>query len=137
MEKKKVFIKKKENVFICDSFPGNLIDIIIQDRFGGTAEIFHDSINNSTTKIDLFFLSAKLILQGRVNPMELKRKYGKPNSKIVAMSTIEGYLDSIKNGDYGVDYFLDKNKLLLRGVSFGRLIDMCLSNKKSCSNLIA
>ncbi len=124
-------------VFVADSFHSNKIAQILTEVYGAGVEVFCDAsylpvdpsgidtlcamisensaekFQNNTTSdgVDLFFLSAKVILQKSVNPKEMKAKHGKPDAKVVAISALEEYLEDVLNGDYGVDYTHDKNVL--------------------------
>lgn len=56
--------------------------------------------------IDLFiFVSAKDILNKVVDPKEYKKCYGKPGAKAMTMSYEPSYLDAVKKGDFGIDFF--------------------------------
>lgn len=71
------------------------------------------------SKVDYFVLSAKLILDGSINPNELKAKYGSANSKTIAVSTMSVFLDQVKDS---VDTIEDKgtfmNQTRLENYSF-------------------
>lgn len=105
-----------KNILITDK--GNMIDFVIQSLekiYGETVRIsrngpwFTPNLQNGA--IDLFFISGKAILDGEVDPKKYKELYGNPNAKVVAISTDPSYLKEIEEGDYGVDYFQDKEAL--------------------------
>jgi hypothetical protein len=63
----------------------------------------------SIDNIDLFFISARMVLDGQIKILDLKKKYGNKNSKVVVMSTLPEYLTQVSKGNYGADYLLDKD----------------------------
>jgi len=68
---------------------------------------------NQTSKdnFDVFFLSAKIILEGNLSPKRLKEIYGKANSKVIAISSVSDYLDEAVTS-FGADYGLPKSKIM-------------------------
>lgn len=128
----------KKKIFVADSYHSNQISHLLQQLYGDTVEVFCDSsflphglpgsvdtllamksessaeqFHNSTNPegVDLFFLSAKIILQGDINPTEMKNVHGKLGSKVVAMSTMPVFLEDVKNQGFDVDFFHDKHEL--------------------------
>ena len=92
-------------------FPLDVSDEDVRERMN-KIEAQSKKFINTTSKdnFDLFFLSAKIITQGDLNPENLKQNYGKPNSKVIAISSVDGFLDrAIKF--YGADYGLHKSKI--------------------------
>jgi hypothetical protein len=90
----------KKRVFVWCDF--NLVSIL-QKVYGPNTEIVTSA---SVGNIDLFiFTSAKSILNNGVDPKELKKLYGNPEAKTVTMSYESSYLDLVKRGDYGIDFF--------------------------------
>lgn len=70
-----------------------------------------DEVNG---KVDFFVLSAKLICDESVKPDELKKKYGNPDSKSIAVSMSFHFLDLAKKStDFAEEKetFLDAGKL--------------------------
>jgi len=125
-------------VFVADSFHSNKIAKILTEVYGAGVEVFCDASylpvdpsgidtlcamisensaekfqNNTTSEgVDLFFLSAKVILQKSISAKEMKLKHGKPDAKVVAISTMEEYLEDVLKGDYGVDYAHSKDEFV-------------------------
>lgn len=84
-----------------------------------------DSNNGVSAKgIDVFFLSAKMILSGNMNLRNMKKKYGVKNAKVVVMSVMGDFLKEVKDKELGGDFFYEKDSLVqvvLRGDSIEKL----------------
>lgn len=132
-----------KKILVADSFHSNKIANLLKNLYGDKVEVYCESghfpnvkddtlgyllartseitapqFKNTTEKrdFDVFFLSARLIIEGSVNPLELKQKHGTPNAKVVAMSVSPEYLNEVKNGNFGVDFFQNKNVLITEKV---------------------
>jgi hypothetical protein len=124
----------KKRVFVADSYHSNQIAKILSEIFGNEVEVFSDpkylpldpehaknakkseemvtfENNDKPAGINIFFLSARLIKENSTNPNMMKSRYGNSNSKVVAISVMEFYLNEVKMG-YGVDFTHDKNHLI-------------------------
>lgn len=104
----------KKKIYVSDSHHTEMIATLLQELFGKEVDVHAVEPSERTEErdFDLFFLSAKFILNGVLEPAVLKKKLGAPNAKIVAMSTIQPYLDDVKEKNLGVDFFQDKMVLI-------------------------
>jgi hypothetical protein len=121
-------------IYVSDSFHTKLIADILQELYGAKATVvcelvfqpvddplgtivkmFTDDIEpayenkTSVENIDLFFISARAVIENQLNISELKKKYANPNARVIVMSVSPSYLYEIKRGGYDADFFLDKN----------------------------
>lgn len=62
-------------------------------------------------RFDLFFVSARLVLEGSINPSDLKKDHGTENAKIIVMSMLHSYLEQVKAKHPTVDFFLSKGDI--------------------------
>lgn len=101
-----------KNILVIDSstqYTTYLICKALTELYGGQAEVMGEK--KKTIQFDRFFVSAKLILDGFVDPQELKRESGTINPKVIVMSVNSSYLDELKNKGVG-DFFHDKDHLV-------------------------
>lgn len=128
-----------KKIFVADSYHSNNLAKLLQQFYGSDAIVFceprylprglpipidtltaiesemmTEQFDNKTTAdgVDVFFLSAKIILQGDLNPKEMKEQYGNPGAKVIAMSTMSVFLDQVKELNCGVDHFHNKDIML-------------------------
>lgn len=125
-----------KKIYVSDSFNTRKIADILQQLFSSTAVVVCelnfepvDDLIGSVLKastdasqhyenkveignIDVFFLSARAVLEGQINIQNLKKTYGNANAKVVVMSVMHDYLDDVKKGNYGADFFHYKDTLI-------------------------
>ena len=83
-------------------------ELAARDVFKNSAPLFIDPSEHKN--FALFFLSARLIEEGALKPIELKEAYGIPTAKIIAMSAKPYFKEEIEHlqKTYNVDYFQNK-----------------------------
>lgn len=132
-------MQQPKRIFIADSFHTVKIAEQLQSFYGPEVEIYCEpghfsnrnndqlgavlaavlekptiaTVTNPGEKkdFDAFFLSGRLILEGDVDPITLKKEFGKPGSKVVVVSTLQEYLDEIKQKNLGADFYIRKQHI--------------------------
>ncbi|PCI20693.1 hypothetical protein COB64_01860 [Candidatus Wolfebacteria bacterium] len=126
---KKIFVADSYNSDDIASFLGGVYGKEVEiepapDYFPtGTLNIMINCREKTESRIDVFFLSALLVLEGQINPKVLKHLFGTKDSKIIVISSVENFLARVKEGSYGIDFTHKKDNLTLPSSLIGELPD--------------
>ncbi len=97
-----------KKIYVKDSFHSEQIALVLKELYGNKAQV----VTSLSKGINVFFLSAKTIVNNEVVPKELKAQFGAPQSSVVAMSIAPQFLTQVQTMDCGVTYLHDKDYLL-------------------------
>lgn len=118
-----------KTILVADSYHGDTLAKILKGFYESEVNVYYEKDDRifllisknpfrseevvfaEEKKIDVFFLSGKLILEGVLIPEVLKQRFGVSNSRVVAMSVDPSFIKEIKSGNHDVDFFIDKRLL--------------------------
>lgn len=104
-----------KKVYVASGADSSRIAGILQKIYGPKVDVFWSDIEGKMQeegRVDAFFFSAFLVMNGSVSAHEMKEKYGEAHAPVIAISSIPQHRQLALNGNYGVTHELNKDTLL-------------------------
>lgn len=106
-------IVKVINILVKDSHHTSAIAKRLRKYFSGKA-VCHEGLCPEGVKIDLFFFSATDIISGPGFTSQIVNTTRSDKAKVIAMSTIEAWLDQLKKQSlFKIDFAIPKRRILI------------------------